>query len=163
MNQSANTNAGGWTATGLRASLNGGPIWEQAPVRLRGASPGQGALVPVRKMYRTGGNQSNTTITGSTEAFFLLCYAEMFTTPQSSLSSYWSTLTREGTLYAWWASKKVSAANSTAYAPVIKTLGSSGSAINYWTRSAHPGGSTNFIHIFRMHTTSDVANRANSA
>ena len=126
----ANTNAGGWEKSELRAKMNSGEIWNLMP------SDFQSKVKSVRKLTNNvGGTDKNAAVTATTDKLFLLSYSEIVPT------SYWAS-------YPWTSSE---GSQYEAFKGKVTENYDSNSAIaignSWWERSACPNSSGSFLYV----------------
>lgn len=99
-----NTNNGGWRDSALRANMNSGTIWDQAPVTL------QNSIVAVDKMTknRDDGTQTNNDLksipaTATSDKLWIMSYGELV--DAETFYSPWNCLEGEGVQYEYWNGK----------------------------------------------------------
>ena len=127
----ANTNAGGWEKSELRAKMNSGEIWNLMP------SDFQSKVKAVRKLTNNvGGTDKNAAVTATSDKLFLLSYSEIVPTSYWASSYPWTS--NEGAQYEAFKGKVTNNYNSN---PAI-AIGNS-----WWERSAFPGSSNYFLGV----------------
>ncbi|VWL87794.1 Uncharacterised protein [Collinsella aerofaciens] len=128
----ANTNAGGWERSELRAKMNSGEVWNLMP------SDFQSKVKSVRKLTNNaGGTDRNAAVTATSDRLFLLSYSEIVPTSHWASSYPWSS--SEGTQYEAFKGKVTN-----------NYSGNSAIAIggNWWERSVNPGNSAHFLIVY---------------
>ena len=127
----ANTNAGGWEKSELRAKMNSGEIWNLMP------SDFQSKVKAVRKLTNNvGGTDKNAAVTATSDKLFLLSYSEIVPTSYWASSYPWTS--NEGAQYEAFKGKVTNNYNSN---PAI-AIGS-----RWRERSMYPGSSVNFLIV----------------
>ena len=128
----ANTNAGGWERSELRAKMNSGEVWNLMP------SDFQSKVKSVRKLTNNaGGTDRNAAVTATSDRLFLLSYSEIVPTSHWASSYPWSS--SEGTQYEAFKGKVTN-----------NYSGNSAIAIggDWWERSVYPYNSANFLSVY---------------
>ena len=127
----ANTNAGGWEKSELRAKMNSGEIWNLMP------SDFQSKVKAVRKLTNNvGGTDKNAAVTATSDKLFLLSYSEIVPTSYWASSYPWTS--NEGAQYEAFKGKVTNNYNSN---PAIAIGG------YWWERSVSPNYSTCFLGV----------------
>ena len=127
----ANTNAGGWERSELRAKMNSGEVWNLMP------SDFQSKVKSVRKLTNNaGGTDRNAAVTATSDRLFLLSYSEIVPTSHWASSYPWSS--SEGTQYEAFKGKVTN-----------NYSGNSAIAIGgrWWERSVLPNRSALFLFV----------------
>ena len=127
----ANTNAGGWERSELRAKMNSGEVWNLMP------SDFQSKVKSVRKLTNNaGGTDRNAAVTAASDRLFLLSYSEIVPTSHWASSYPWSS--SEGTQYEAFKGKVTN-----------NYSGNSAIAIGgcWWERSVLPNRSALFLFV----------------
>ena len=127
----ANTNAGGWERSELRAKMNSGEVWNLMP------SDFQSKVKSVRKLTNNaGGTDRNAAVTATSDRLFLLSYSEIVPTSHWASSYPWSS--SEGTQYEAFKGKVTN-----------NYSGNSAIAIggDWWERSVDPNYSAGFLFV----------------
>ena len=128
----ANTNAGGWERSELRAKMNSGEVWNLMP------SDFQSKVKSVRKLTNNaGGTDRNAAVTATSDRLFLLSYSEIVPTSHWASSYPWSS--SEGTQYEAFKGKVTN-----------NYSGNSAIAIGgrWWERSVRPNYSARFLFVY---------------
>ena len=127
----ADTNAGGWEKSELRAKMNSGEIWNLMP------SDFQSKVKSVRKLTNNvDGTDKNAAVTATSDRLFLLSYSEIV--PTSHWASGYPWTSSEGTQYEAFKGKVTNNYNSN-YAIAIGDY--------WWERSVNPGYSVSFLFV----------------
>lgn len=137
------TNEGGWGASALRASMNGGAIWDTVPADL------QKAIAPVAKKYcPTYSSTSVADLATVEDRLFVASFCELGGDVPSSYDPRWGRakwINAEGSQYEYWKSRGVNGFESAKYAILKKGLQSSPGASEYWyERTVCPYGGNVF-------------------
>ena len=128
----ANTNAGGWEKSELRAKMNSGEIWNLMPVDF------QSKVKSVRKLTNNvNGTDKNAAVTATSDRLFLLSYSEIVETPYSGWSGY-SWIGNEGTQYEAFKGKVTENYSGNDCLKIGNF---------WWERSARPGYSYDFLLV----------------
>ena len=129
----ADTNAGGWEKSELRAKMNSGEIWNLMP------SAFQSKVKSVRKLTNNvGGGDENkdAAVTATSDKLFLLSYSEIAPTSHWASSYPWTS--NEGTQYEAFQGKVTEDDSGNGCLKI---------GYNWWERSAYPCNSASFLLV----------------
>jgi hypothetical protein len=161
---STNANAGGWSSSKLRATMNSGEIWNMLPSEL------QDVIVAVDKTTNNTGGTATTAAdaTVTSDKLWLLSYMEYVPSCYSSWANF--ATGHEGTQYEYWKGKVTANYSGNSVLTSLHLTNSGAAAVTHegtayasivWERSPYPTGAANFLNVGSNGDPSNGSNASN--